>query len=138
MCDGRSERPPSPRNFQIPLMGWRRRDALMASGFEVLGHSRALQAHWARRLGAYAVDTLLVRVPTWTILSLLGERDVIFLALASGVVFVLYGTAAESLHGKTVGKYAFALEVRPVLGELTVGKAAGRNAPKFFWYLFPL
>ena len=110
----------------------------MASGFEVLGHSRALQMHWARRFGAYAVDTILVLFPTWTVLFLLGERDMVFLALASGVVFVLYGTAAESFHGKTIGKFALDLEVRPVRGGLTVGKAAARNAPKFFWYLFPL
>jgi len=114
------------------------RDALMASGFEVLGHNRALQAHWARRIGAYALDTILVLVPTWTILAVLGEHDVIFLALASGVVFVLYGTAAESMQGKTLGKFAFGLEVRPVRGPMTVAKAGARNAPKFFWYLFPL
>jgi len=110
----------------------------MASGFEVLGHSRALQMHWARRFGAYVVDALVVLVPTWSILLLLGESGAIFLAIASGVVFVLYATAAESIHGKTLGKYAFALEVRPVRGALTMRKVAARNAPKFFWYLFPL
>lgn len=110
----------------------------MASGFEVLGHSRALQVHWARRLGAYALDAVVVLMPTWTILTLLGEAGTLFLAVASGVVFVLYGTAAEALHGKTLGKYAFGLEVRAIRGTMTLGKAAARNAPKFFWYLFPL
>ena len=110
----------------------------MASGFEVLGHSRALQSHWARRFGAYVLDAIVVLMPTWTILTWLGANGTILLAVASGVVFVSYGTAAEALHGKTLGKYVFDLEVRAVRGPMTAGKAAARNAPKFFWYLFPL
>jgi len=111
----------------------------MPSGFEVLGHNRALQLHWARRFGAYAIDAVVALMPTWLVLALLGAAsDVVLLGVASGVVFVLYGTAAEALLGKTLGKYVFDLEVRPVRGALTVGKAAARNAPKFFWYLFPL
>jgi len=115
-----------------------RRDALMASGFEILGHSRALQAHWARRLGAYAVDTILVLLPTWAALRALGSSDIVLLAIASGVVHVVYGTIAEAFYGRTLGKHAFALEVRTVRGSLTVRKAAARSAPKFFWYVFPL
>lgn len=114
------------------------RDALMTSGIEVLGHSRALQLHWLRRLAAYAFDVVVVLMPTWTVLRVLGATDPIFLVIASGVVFVLYGTAAEALHGMTLGKYVLDLEVRSVRGPLTFGKAAARNVPKFFWYLFPL
>jgi len=110
----------------------------MASGFEVLGHSRALQAHWARRFGAYAIDTVVVLLPTWAVLRTLGVTDIVFLAIASGVVYVVYGTIAEMFLGKTLGKYAFGLEVRTIRGPLTVRKAAARNAPKFFWYVFPL
>src|SRR3970040_2329405 len=118
MCDGRSERPRSLRNVQIARTQWTPRDALMASGFEVLGHSPALQVHWARRLGAYVLDAIVVLMPTWTILRLLGTADTVFLAVASGVVFVLYGTAAEAVHGKTLGKYVFGLEVRSLHGPL--------------------
>ena len=114
------------------------RDALMTSGFEVLGHSRALQAHWLRRIAAYAFDLLLVLLPTWIVLTLLGAAGVVFLSLASGIVFVLYAASAEALQGKTLGKYVFGLEVRSLRGPLTVRKAAARNAPKFFWYIFPL
>ncbi len=110
----------------------------MASGFEVLGHSRALQMHWARRFAAYVLDLATVLMPTWTILTLLGVRDNVFLAVASGVVFVLYGATSEALHGQTLGKYVFGLEVRAVHGPMTLRKAAARNAPKFFWYIFPL
>ena len=84
----------------------------MTSGFEVLGHSRALQAHWLRRIAAYAFDLLLVLLPTWIVLTLLGAAGVVFLSLGSGVVFVLYAASAEALHGKTLGKYVFGLEVR--------------------------
>jgi len=114
------------------------RDALMASGFEVLGHSRALQAHWLRRIGAYAFDLSAVLMPTWIVLTLLGAGGVVFLSIASGVSFVLYGTTAEALHGKTLGKYVFGLEVRSLRGPMTLRKAAARNAPKFFWYIFPV
>ena len=110
----------------------------MASGLEVLGHSRALQAHWARRVGAYALDAIVVLMPTWTVLRVLGAGDPLLLAIASGVVFVLYGTFAEALRGTTLGKYVFDLEVRTLRGPLTIRKAAARNAPKFFWYIFPL
>src|SRR3990170_6655633 len=148
MGDGRSERarvpsraragrPCGPQDPNTPG-GMERRDALMASGFEILGHSRALQAHWARRLGAYAVDTILVLLPTWAALRALGSSDIVLLAIASGVVHVVYGTIAEAFYGRTLGKHAFALEVRTVRGSLTVRKAAARSAPKFFWYVFPL
>ncbi len=110
----------------------------MASGFEVLGNSRALQAHWLRRLGAYAIDLFVVLVPTWIVLTFFGAGEVIFLSLVAGVVFVVYGTTAEMLAGKTLGKHALGLEVRCLRGPMTVRKAAARNAPKFFWYIFPL
>lgn len=110
----------------------------MASGFEVLGHSRALQMHWLRRIGAYVLDAFVVLLLTWALMFAFGETGPVLLTLASGVVFVLYGTMSEWLHGATLGKYAFGLEVRALHGRLTVGKAAWRNVPKFFWYIFPL
>jgi len=110
----------------------------MATGFEVLGHNRALQAHWARRVGAYAIDTLAVLLPTWAVAWTVGAGDIVLLALASGVVYVAYGGTAEAFYGKTLGKLVLGLEVRPVWGPMTVRKAAARNAPKFFWYVFPL
>jgi hypothetical protein len=114
------------------------RDALMASGFEVLGHSRALQTHWLRRIGAYAFDLVVVFLPVWIVLTVLGVGGVVFLSVVSGAAFVVYGTTAEALSGKTLGKYVLGLEVRSVHGPMTVRKAAARNAPKFFWYIFPL
>lgn len=110
----------------------------MASGIEVLGHSRALQAHWLRRLGAYALDLVVVLMPTWIVLTFAGAGEVVFLSVVAGVVFVVYGTTAETLAGKTLGKYVFGLEVRSLRGPMTVRKAAARNAPKFFWYIFPV
>ena len=110
----------------------------MASGFEVLGHSRALQTHWLRRIGAYSLDLFVVLLPTWIALTLLRADSLVFLAVVSGATFVVYGTTAEALAGKTLGKYVLGLEVRGLHGPLTVRKAAARNAPKFFWYLFPL
>ncbi len=110
----------------------------MASGFEVLGHSRAVQMHWARRVGAYAIDLFVVLAATWIVLTLLGLDGMILLSLAAGVVFVEYTTCAEAFLGKTLGKYVFGLEVRSLRGPMSLRKAAARNAPKFFWYIFPV
>jgi hypothetical protein len=91
-----------------------------------------------RRLGAYAIDLFVVLVPTWIVLTLFGAGEVVFLSLVAGVVFVVYGTTAEKLAGKTLGKYVFGLEVRSLRSPMTLRKAAARNAPKFFWYIFPI
>src|SRR2546425_11543285 len=95
------------------------RDALMASGFEVLGHSRALQVHWARRFGAYALDVIVVLMPTWTILTILRATQKPFLSIAAGAAFMAYGTAAEMLLGKTHWEYVVSHEVWPAPGRFT-------------------
>ena len=109
----------------------------MVSGFELLGHNRALQTHWLRRMAAYAIDASLVLALSWLVMAVLGSADPVGLALVSGAVFAVYGTTSEAWHAKTAGKAALGLEVRALEGRLTLRKTFGRNAPKFFWYLFP-
>jgi len=115
----------------------RARDALMVSGFDILGQNRTLQVHWARRVAAFLLDCIVVLAPVSTFLFLIGERRVAAYGILSGVAFWVYATAAEALVRKTVGKTIAGLEVRSVSGPMTFGKAAVRNVPKLFWYLFP-
>src|SRR5881628_959620 len=67
-----------------------------------------------------------------------GERRVAAYGVASGLGFFAYATLAERLWRVTVGKAMVGLEVRSVVGPMTLGKAAVRNIPKLFWFLFPL
>lgn len=114
------------------------RDALMVSGFDILGQNRTLQVHWTKRIVAFALDCVVVLAPVWTVLFLLGERRIAAYGVLSGVAFFAYGTVAEAVWRRTVGKTIAGLEVRAVSGPMTFGKAAVRNVPKLFWFLFPL
>jgi len=114
------------------------RDALMVNGFDILGQNRTLQVHWGKRVAAFFVDCIVVLTPVWILLFLLGERRVAAYGVASGLGFFAYATLAERLWRMTVGKAMVGLEVRSVVGPMTLGKAAVRNIPKLFWFLFPL
>ncbi len=130
---------PAPARYLIirrPGMGTR--DALMVNGFDIIGQNRTLQVHWAKRVVAFAVDCVVVLAPVWIVLYLVGERRVPVYGVSSGLAFFAYATVAEGIWRRTVGKTIAGLEVRPVAGPMTLGKAAVRNVPKLFWFLFPL
>jgi hypothetical protein len=114
------------------------RDALMVNGFDIIGQNRTLQVHWAKRVVAFAVDCVVVLAPVWILLYLVGERRVPVYGVSSGLAFFAYATVAEGIWRRTVGKTIAGLEVRAVAGPMTLGKAAVRNVPKLFWFLFPL
>src|SRR5437867_8597145 len=113
-------------------------DALMVSGFDIIGQNRTLQVHWTKRVVAFAIDTVVVLAPVWTVLFLLGFRQPAAYGVLSGLAFFAYATVAEGIWRRTLGKTIAGLEVRPVAGPMTLGKAAVRNVPKLFWFLFPL
>src|SRR2546428_260177 len=50
------------------------RDALMVSGFDLLGHNRTLQVHWLKRVVAFFLDLITVFAPLWSFLYLEGVR----------------------------------------------------------------
>src|SRR3989442_10104147 len=118
--------------------GCRPRDALMVNGFDIIGQNRTLQIHWTKRIVAFAIDCVVVLAPVWTVLFLLGDRRVSAYGVTSGLAFFAYATVGEGIWRKTVGKTIAGLEVRAVAGPMTLGKAAVRNVPKLFWFLFPL
>ncbi len=110
----------------------------MVSGFDILGQNRTLQVHWAKRVAAFVLDCIVVLAPVSTVLFLLGERRVAAYGIVSGIAFWAYATGCEAVLRKTLGKTLAGLEVRAVSGPMTFAKAAVRNVPKLFWYLFPV
>src|SRR5205823_3081037 len=76
MNDGRSEWPPlcqtvhaSRTDVLIARRQWESRDALMVSGFDLIGHNRTFQIHWIKRVLAYVIDLAA------TLAELSGDRD---------------------------------------------------------------
>ncbi len=111
----------------------------MVVGFDLLAHSRPLQAHWIRRCLAFLLDLTVVLFPLWYVLrrfELLDPVAVFFLASGPAV----YGAtvAQEYLFGRTLGKAGLGLEVKSRAPYLHVRQVALRNVPKVFWYIFPL
>ncbi len=109
----------------------------MTIGFDVLGHSHVLRINWLKRTGAYLIDCVIVLLPTWAVLTTIGVTTEVVFGLASGVVFLFYGTFIETSTESTVGKRLFGLKVRSHKGVLTPAQALVRNIPKFFWFFFP-
>src|SRR2546425_8256160 len=79
-------------------------DALMVTGFDIIGQNRTLQIHWAKRVAAFAVDCLVVLAPVWILLFLLGERRVSAYGGAAGVGFFAYATLLEGVWRGAVGE----------------------------------
>lgn len=110
----------------------------MVNGLDLLARNRTFQVHWLKRIGAFITDILFVFAPLWIVLYLSGERSPVLYGLWGGVAIYLYSTFAEAIVRTTVGKYIAGLEVRSIRGPMTLAKAAVRNVPKLFWFIFPL
>src|SRR3989442_8321075 len=114
------------------------RDALMVSGFDLLGHNRTFQVHWLKRVVAFFLDLITVFAPLWSFLFLEGMRAPWVYGVAGGIVLYAYSTFSEAVTRTTVGKFIVGLEVRSLRGPMSLSKAAVRNFPKLFWFAFPL
>ena len=109
----------------------------MVTGFDLIGHNRTYQVHMAKRVVAYLIDLLFVFSPLWSLLYFGGERAAWVYGVLGGVVLYAYSVAGEAIFRTTCGKFIAGLEVRPIRGPMTFGKAAVRNIPKLFWFIFP-
>ncbi len=109
----------------------------MVTGFDLIGHNRTFQLHWAKRVLAFIIDLLFVFAPLWTFLYFNGERAAWVYGVLGGVALYAYSVGGEAIFRTTCGKYIAGLEVRPIRGPMTFGKAAVRNIPKIFWFIFP-
>lgn len=114
------------------------RDALMVTGFDLIGRSRTFQVHWLKRVAAFVIDTLTVFAPTWSFLYSDGVRAPWVYAIYGGLFLYTYSVAAEAVFHRTPGKYIVGLEVRANRGRVTFAQAAVRNIPKVFWFVFPI
>ncbi|MFQ5911484.1 MAG: RDD family protein [Thermoplasmata archaeon] len=109
----------------------------MVTGFDLLGHSRSIQDHWARRVVAFVVDVLLVTLPIWVILQFVPNVNVALFGLLSGLVLFTYSTLFETYIHKTPGKELMSLRVESTAGTMTLVSGMLRSVAKFFWYIFP-
>ncbi len=110
----------------------------MVSGFDLIGHNRTFQIHWAKRVLAFFLDLATVFAPLWSFLYMGGERAAWEYGVLGGLVLYAYSTFSEAIFRCTVGKFIVGLEVRSMRGPMTLAKAAVRNIPKLFWFAFPL
>src|SRR2546427_466482 len=100
------------------------RDALMVSGFDLLGHNRTLQVHWLKRVVAFFLDLITVFAPLWSFLYLEGVRAAWVYGVAGGMSLFAYSTFSEAISRTTVGKFIVGLEVRSLRGPMSLSKAA--------------
>src|SRR5947199_8190237 len=105
------------------------RDALMVSGFDLLGHNRTFQVHWLKRVVAFFLDLITVFAPLWSFLYLEGVRAPWVYGVAGGIVLFAYSTFSEAIARTTVGKFIVRREVRSLRGPMSLSKAAGENFP---------
>lgn len=110
----------------------------MVVGFDILSRSRALQAHWARRVAAYLLDLAVILGPLWYAARLLGLENVLVLAPISSAAVFAYSAAAEASWSRTLGKAALGLEVKSLAHpNLSDRQVLLRNLPKLLWFLLP-
>ena len=69
----------------------------MVTGFDLIGHNRTFQGHWARRVGAYIIDLLFVFAPLWTLLYFNGERAAWVYGVLGGAAIYAYSVGGEAI-----------------------------------------
>src|SRR5512136_1944476 len=100
------------------------RDALMVTGFDLIGRSRTFQVHWLKRAAAFVIDTMTVFAPTWSFLYSDGVRAPWVYAIYGGLFLYTYSVAAEAVFHRPPGKYIVGLEVRANRGSVSFLQAA--------------
>src|SRR6266568_962397 len=87
------------------------RDARMVSGFDLIGHNRTFQIHWAKRVVAFFLDLTIIFAPLWSFLYLAGVRQTWIYGVLGGFLLYAYSTAMEAAARCTLGKFILGLEV---------------------------
>src|SRR5437016_10323012 len=81
-----------------------KRDALMVSGFDLIGHNRTFQIHWVKRVVAYFIDLAAVFAPLWSFLYMQGIRAPWVYGIFGGIILFVYSTFLEAIFRTTIGK----------------------------------
>jgi uncharacterized RDD family membrane protein YckC len=123
------------------------------TGFELLRDDKTVQNHWARRLIAYVIDTILVTVVLTIIavvvsipfligvnfpFTIVGAFPAWWGLWLGGIplVLFLYFFLAEGLYGRTLGKEIMGLRVERVDGKpMDLRSSLIRNISKIYWVL---
>src|SRR5207249_10905632 len=110
------------------------RDALMVSGFDLLGHNRTFQVHWLKRVVAFFLDLITVFAPLWSFLYLEGVRAPGVYGVAGRAVLYAYSTFAVADTSTTVGNFIVGVEDRSRRGRVTLSKPATPTVPTLIWF----
>ncbi len=111
----------------------------MVTGFDILGHDKRLQRHWAFRALAIIIDGIIVFVTLGIIFWLIDYNDYVFAGLFSSTAFFLYSATLEYSFDFTIGKKLAGLKIRPLTSDKPGNRIILRNVPKLFWFvLLPL
>ncbi len=109
----------------------------MPTGFDYLGHDKALQEHWLKRLVAIVLDAVLIYTPIMVLNAIFGGHY-FNAGLFSGVALFLYASLFDFSVGGTVGKLVVGMKAVPMSGGMTMSRALMRNVTKVFGLLLLL
>ena len=110
----------------------------MPTGFDYLGHDKALQQHWLRRFIAVIIDSILIYVPILVFVSVLAGRHFVDAGLLSGIALFLYSSLFDYAVGGTIGKLVTRLKAVSMTKPLSLAQALVRNVTKVFGLLLLL
>ena len=110
----------------------------MPTGFDYLGHDKALQQHWLKRIVAIVFDAVLIYVPIMIFVSMLSERGFVSAGLLSGIVLFLYSSLFDYAVGGTVGKMIMQMKSVSTGGAMSMSQSLMRNVTKIFVLLLLL
>lgn len=128
------------------------------TGFELLRDDKTVQNHWARRLIAFVIDTVIVTVALVIIAVVVSIPYLVGLSFSSttvgafpawwgawwgfwfggvgSLILFLYFFLAEGVYGRTLGKEIMGLRVQRVDGKtMDMRSSLIRNISKIYWVL---
>ena len=109
----------------------------MPTGFDLLEQSIDYRRHWIRRIGAFAIDVILIASPiSLALMHLASGKDVIVAGVFSGIGLFVYSAALETIFGQTIGKRIMRLRVVSLDERKVFRHAIARSVPKLIWPVF--
>lgn len=103
----------------------------MVTGFDYLSKDKALQTHWVKRFVAIFIDAILIWLPLYIILGIIGF-GFLFPSLLFGILLFLYSAMFEYVIGGTLGKILMHLKAVATTGKMSSSQAFMRNISKVF------
>ena len=109
----------------------------MPTGFDLLEQSVDYRRHWIRRIGAFAIDVVLIASPISLALMNFASGDAVIIAgVFSGLGLFVYSAMLETIFGQTIGKKIMMLRVVSLDEWKVFRHAFVRSIPKLIWPVF--